>query len=139
MASRIGNITFASEDPARLANFWAAALGYEVELLPDEVLTSLAASGIDPDDAAAASDPSGLGPRLWFERKAKTPTTTIPIHLDLDPRDTTASTELERLLGLGATLVEERSQSVGAHTARWYVLNDPEGNGFCLQIRDDAP
>ena len=33
MAS-IGNVTFACEDPAALAEFWAAAIEYELEELP---------------------------------------------------------------------------------------------------------
>jgi hypothetical protein len=42
---------------------------------------------------------------LLFQRRAKTPTESIPIHLDLGSPDALA--ELERLVGLGATVVEE--------------------------------
>jgi len=133
MPSTIANVTFASVDPPRLAAFWAAVLGYEVEELPPDVLEELQRSGIGPGDAAAASDPEGRGPRLWFEKKQKTPTTTVPLHLDLRPTGD-GEVETERLLALGARVVERRSQTVGEHTIRWIVMQDPEGNGFCLQM-----
>jgi len=30
--------------------------------------------------------------------------------------------------------VERRSQTVGEHTIHWFAMQDPEGNGFCLQL-----
>jgi predicted enzyme related to lactoylglutathione lyase len=74
--------------------------------------------------------PDGVGPRLLFQRRAKTPTESIPIHLDLGSPDALA--ELERLVGLGAPVVEERSHDVAGFTETWTVLRDPEGNAFCL-------
>ena len=40
--------------------------------------------------------------------------------------------EVERLAGLGATVVEERSQKIGPYEELWTVMRDPEGNGFCV-------
>jgi hypothetical protein len=34
------------------------------------------------------------------------------------------------LVGLGATVIGEHGVPGGSH--RWAVLQDPEGNGFCL-------
>jgi hypothetical protein len=80
--------------------------------------------------------PDGAGPRLLFQRRPKTLTESIPIHLDLAADDGEA--EIERLLGLGATLVERRSQKIGSFTDRWAVLRDPEGNGFCVGLGGGA-
>ena len=83
---RIGNITFACEDPDRLATFdiWAAALGYDKEEAPPGILEALAAAGRDRNSAAAARDPNGAGPRLFFQKKQKSPTEVLPIHLDIN-------------------------------------------------------
>lgn len=130
MAS-IGNITFACDDPARLAEFWAAALDYAVQEAPPDLMAAIVEEGKDPNMAAAIIDPKGEGPRLFFEKKAKTPTTSIPIHLDLDAEDRDA--EVARLVELGASVVETRTHTIGPYTSIWTVMKDPEGNGFCVQ------
>ncbi|MDQ1292774.1 MAG: hypothetical protein QG608_654, partial [Actinomycetota bacterium] len=48
------------------------------------------------------------------------------LHLDLTADD--VPRQIERLVALGATLVEERSDD----QYRWWVFSDPEGNLFCL-------
>jgi predicted enzyme related to lactoylglutathione lyase len=129
--ARIGNITFACEDPDRLATFWAAALGYDKEEAPPGILEALAAAGRDLNSAAAARDPNGAGARLFFQKKQKSPTEVLPIHLDINVEDRVA--EVERLVGLGATVVEERSDTIGPYTQTWTWMRDPEGNGFDVQ------
>ena len=130
MAS-LGNITFACEDPDRLAGFWAAALGYVKQEAPPEFMEAWLAAGRDPNGAAAIVDPEGRGPRLFFEKKPKTPTTSIPIHLDLNASDREA--EVERLVGLGAREVETKTRTTGPYVETWTVMKDPEGNGFCVE------
>ena len=130
MAS-LRNITFACEDSERLAGFWAAALGYVEQVAPPEFMEAWLAAGGDPNGAAAIVDPGGVGPRLFFERKPKTPTTSIPIHLDLNAPDREA--EVERLVGLGARVVETRTRTTGSYVETWTVMKDPEDNGFCVQ------
>ena len=51
------------------------------------------------------------------------------LHLDLRPADGSRDDELERLLGLGATEVDDRRLPDGRG---WVVLADPEGNEFCI-------
>ena len=132
--ARLNNITFACEEPVQLAEFWAAALGYEhIETPPevlDEVESAIAAGELDPTGWAMLVSPDGTGPRLLFQRRPKTPTTDIPIHLDLHSEDRAA--EVDRLTGLGATFVEERSLKIGRFEEFWSVMKDPEGNGFCV-------
>jgi len=48
------------------------------------------------------------------------------VHLDLAAEDRVA--EVDRLVGLGATLVHEKEEW-GVH---WSTLQDPEGNEFCV-------
>ncbi|GAA1140381.1 VOC family protein [Ornithinicoccus hortensis] len=53
------------------------------------------------------------------------------IHFDLRPSSGNQAEELARLLGLGATELEDRRDSYGPGTG-WVVLADPEGNEFCI-------
>lgn len=133
MAS-IGNVTFACENPADLAEFWAAALEYEVQEAPPGLLEAIETEGRDLNAAAAAIDPDGRGPRLFFKKLPKTVPDQLPIHLDLNCADHAA--EVERLRGLGATVVETKTETTGPYTETWTVMRDPEGNGFCVQSPD---
>ena len=73
----------------------------------------------------------GDGPELFFNRLAKSTTIELPIHLDINVPDREA--ELQRLLGLGAKLVETKSHAIGELSETWTIMRDPEGNGFCIQ------
>ena len=132
--ARLNNITFACEEPVRLAEFWREALGYEHIQVPPEVEEAASAAiergELEADSWAMLVNPDATGPRLLFQRRPKTETTDIPIHLDIHSEDRPA--EVERLQGLGATFVEERSQKIGNFEEFWTVMKDPEGNGFCV-------
>jgi hypothetical protein len=134
MTVAILNITFACERPVELARFWRAALGYGELEVPPEVMEQIQGAidrgELDPEGWGMAVPPDGVGPRLLFQKRPKTPTESIPIHLDLHADDREA--EVARLVGLGAELVEERSRRIGTFEERWSVLRDPEGNGFCV-------
>ena len=111
---QLKHITFAAADPDRLAAFWADVLdGYSVRTAGD--------------DAFAGGD----GPELFFRRGEKSPTIELPIHLDVNVPD--REREIERLLGLGAKLVETKSHQIGDVSEVWTVMRDLEGNGFCIQ------
>jgi hypothetical protein len=130
----INNITFACDEPTRLAEFWAAALHYVPVEVPQEVAQAveqeIEAGNLDPTGWAMLVHPDGGTPRLLFQRRPKTATTSIPIHLDLKAEE--REKEVERLVGLGATIVETKSQSFGEFIETWTVMKDPEGNGFCV-------
>lgn len=131
----LANITFACDQPVRLAQFWGEALGYVPFDVPPEVQEAvdhaIAAGELDPTGWAMRVHPEGLGPRLLFQRRPKTSTESIPIHLDIGVEDREA--EVERLVALGATVVETKSRSIGPFEETWTVMRDPEGNGFCVQ------
>jgi hypothetical protein len=63
----------------------------------------------------------------------KSPTLELPIHVDVNVPD--REEELQRLLGLGAHLVETKSHRIVDLEETWTVMRDPEGNGFCIQTR----
>lgn len=133
-------ITFDAAEPHRLAAWWAELLDYEVEDGHD-LVSQLLADGVVGDDdvveidgrlqfaeAVAAADPTGAGPRLFFQRVPEAKAAKNRVHLDVpvDPEDLEA--EVARLTGTGATFVE-----YGSHPGhRWAVMQDPEGNEFCL-------
>jgi predicted enzyme related to lactoylglutathione lyase len=111
---KLNRITFACEEPRRVAEFWAELLdGYTAEASGDTYFGR------------------GDGPELFFDKVEASPTIELPIHLDINVPDREA--ELERLLGLGAKLVETKSHAIGELSETWTVMRDPEGNGFCIQ------
>jgi uncharacterized glyoxalase superfamily protein PhnB len=139
MAKKV-QVTFDAADPHELARWWAETLGYEVEdghdfvssLLADGVITEADVLRIDGRlafaDAVAASDPSGDGPRLYFQRVPEPKTTKNRVHLDVAVAQDELDAEVERLTAAGARVVDMRSHP--GH--RWAVMQDPEGNEFCL-------
>jgi hypothetical protein len=135
--------TFDCADPRALSIFWNAVLGYELPPPPpgngswDEFSASL-----PPDlqnSASASEDPTGAGPRLFFQRVPEGKTVKNRVHLDVraapglsgDERMTALEAECERLIALGATRVE-RHEPGPPMSAGHIVLQDPEGNEFCL-------
>ena len=87
----------------------------------DAGLARLAAVGLTPE-----TDPTVIvdapGPRLCFHLRRGERPTRNRVHLDIAAVD--RQKEVERLLSLGATFVRERDT--------YSVLNDPEGNNFCV-------
>ncbi len=131
--------------PAVLSEFWSVALGYQLDDPPPGFETwpeALAASGLPPerwDDASAIVDPHGPGPRVFFQKVPERKQVKNRLHLDVgvgrgikDPQERweTVMTHVERLVGVGGTVVEERHGEWGD---RWTVMLDPEGNEFCVQ------
>ena len=133
---RITNITFACRDPVELARFWRDALGYVELELPQEIEEQIQAAvdrgELDATGWGMAVPPEGVGgPRLLFQRREKTETESIPIHLDLHADDRDA--EVERLVGLSASVVEHKTRRIGeVIDEAWTVMRDPEGNAFCV-------
>ena len=127
-------------DPHALVEFWAAALGYDVERHGDQIRRMLDEGWASEADvtkvdgqlawrtAAACRDPEGKGPRLLFQVVPEPKTVKDRIHLDVQVGAERRDAEVERLVALGATWLWEASQ--GPHS--WVTLADPEGNEFCV-------
>ncbi|MGH2698143.1 MAG: VOC family protein [Actinomycetota bacterium] len=137
-------VTFDCADPARLSAFWAEALDYQLQAppegfdswedwlrdqkIPEELWNSM----------SAVVDPEGVGPRLLFQQVPEPKTVKNRVHLDINVGSPRANPEAsrarvkqasQRLVGLGATQLREAEE----RGEFWIVMQDPEGNEFCLQ------
>lgn len=137
-------ITFDCADPAALADFWAEALGYRKEAPPagfDSWDDALRAWGVPEDQwnsRSAIVDPEGSRPRVFFQQVPEGKTAKNRVHLDIraaaglvgDERMDKLEAEATTLIGLGATRVTRFEP--GGTDAGFIVMQDPEGNEFCL-------
>ncbi len=139
---KIGNITFDCADPDRMATFWAAVMGYEKGVYPEQMRRELLDAGLTPDDLAAraiAEDPKGEGPRLFFQRVPEPKRAKNRMHLDINatpgrhPSPDELAAEVRRLEGLGATVLHEHTGTWGPWPEHHVVMADPEGNELCVQ------
>ena len=104
--------------PLAAAQFWAQALGWEIEEDDDEA--SVAPAGFEYPGTSALP--------LVFVPVTEPKTVKNRIHLDLtssSPEDQAAT--VDRLLGLGAVKVD-----IGQGDVSWEVMADPFGNEFCV-------
>lgn len=117
-------VTFDCAEPARVAAFWAEVLGYEV-------------TGAE-DDWAGAADPTGAGPRLYFQQVPEGKVVKNRVHLDVragtgligTERLDALEAECARLVAAGATRV--RLLPADGEDESCIVMQDVEGNEFCL-------
>jgi hypothetical protein len=125
MACRFTELVVDCRDPEALAAFWATVLDYRV--LGRE------------DDGSVEIGPSsrfgGPAPTLVFGPVADPTPGKLRLHIDVSPTDRDQDAELQRLLDLGA-----RPADVGqTGDESWHVLQDPEGNEFCLLRTEVQP
>lgn len=118
MSCRISELVLNCADPELLARFWSDVLGY-VELDREDGYIEIG----PPGDGFG-----GLQPTIILSPSKNPRTGRLPLHIDVNPVDRDQEAELERLLALGA-----RRADVGqTGQESWHVLQDPEGNEFCL-------
>lgn len=113
MSNTVYGLSIDVRDARAVATFWAEVLGRTV------------ADGADTDNAAITADPDAAGSRIGFHRVPEDKSVKNRLHLDLITTD--FNNELARLIGLGATKLNEIQ--AGGH---WVTLADPEGNEFDL-------
>ncbi|MBB4980084.1 MULTISPECIES: VOC family protein [Streptomyces] len=116
MSSLVRHVTIDCADAYALASFWA------------EVLDAKLADDDFPGDPEALVDSPGAN--LLFIQVPEPKAVKNRIHLDLQPQDRTRDEEVERLIALGATLVDDRRNADGTG---WATMADPEGNEFCVE------
>ncbi|MFE6664175.1 VOC family protein [Streptomyces sp. NPDC057697] len=127
-------ITFDCADPERVARFWCEVLGYVAPSPPE---------GFDSWDAYneslpaeergawfACSDPTGEGPRLYFQRVPEGKVAKNRVHIDV--RAGTGLVGAERL----AVLEAERDRLVALGAVCDNVLYADEENESCINMRD---
>jgi hypothetical protein len=133
-----------SADPHALADWWADALGWQVEPSDEDFVRKMISEGYASEedttthngtlvwkDGAAINHPGGREsgrPRILFQLVPEPKTVKNRVHLDLRPDVEDGEGEVQRLVGKGATILHRGRQ--GPHT--WVTLADPEGNELCL-------
>jgi catechol 2,3-dioxygenase-like lactoylglutathione lyase family enzyme len=123
---RLTEVVVDCRDPAALAAFWAAALGYHVVRTEDGQV-EIGPWEREPPDLAEQVRRTPTVPTLVFVAVPEGKTVKNRLHLDLRPVEGSHAAEVERLLGLGAHRVD-----IGQGEVPWVVLADPEGNEFCV-------
>src|SRR3954454_10666171 len=137
-------------EPRLLVPFWCEALGYIAEPppgghsswndywremgVPDDELPT------DHDAADSIVDPSGVGPRVWFQVVPEPKSAKNRVHLDLKisggravplpERRERIEAVAARLEALGATRLRVNSMDGLDHYG--VVMQDPGGNEFCV-------
>lgn len=144
-------LTIDCSDTQRLVTFWCEALGYVPEPAPAGWATWLdywRSAGIPEEDLEGAEngsgaivDPDASGPRIWFQEVPEPKVGKNRLHLDLKhtpgreamayaARRASVDAEVERLVGLGATVAYLNAPDGADYYA--VTLRDPEGNEFCV-------
>ena len=119
MAARIGNIAYDCDDVLKVATFWSAVLGRPLDKGSSELFASIGGA----DDARRE-------PAWYFEKVPEPKRAKNRVHLDLVNPDPSA---IDELVQLGATVVSRHEMGGGSH--RWTVMQDPEGNEFCIAAK----
>ena len=135
-------VTFDCTSPGLVARFWCEVLGYVLPPPPEGFATwddyGATLAPDDQDSAFACVDPTGVGPRLFFQRVPETKVVKNRVHLDVrvgtglvgEERLAVLESECARLLELGATRV--RLLVADEENESCLVMQDIEGNEFCL-------
>ena len=135
-------VTFDCAEPERVARFWCEVLGYVVPPPPegfaswDEV--DRAQPPEDQGSRFACVDPTGVGPRLFFQRVPEGKVVKNRVHLDVRvgtglvgaERLAALEAECARLVPLGATRV--RLLVADGINESCMLMQDVEGNEFDL-------
>ncbi|KMO98890.1 VOC family protein [Streptomyces roseus] len=135
-------VTFDCAEPERVARFWCEVLGYVIPPPPAGFATWDAFNDSQPPQDRgswfACGDPSGVGPRLYFQRVPEGKVAKNRVHLDVRvgtglvgaERLATLQAECARLVALGAVCV--RVLTADEDNESCILMQDVEGNEFCL-------
>ncbi|HEY9292740.1 MAG TPA: VOC family protein [Microlunatus sp.] len=123
MTSLISHTTVDCHNAYELSEWWKQVLGYvDIEGDPNE----------PGHEECMIRDPESGHQLLFIE----VPDAELPakrIHFDIRPRGGTQAEEIERLIGIGATQLDDQRGKYGPGTG-WVVLADPEGNQLCVLL-----
>ncbi len=137
-------VVFDCANATKLAEFWASALNYKIQEPPpgfsnwEEWAAKMGIPQEQWDKWSSIVDPEGRWPRIFFQGVPEGKVVKNRVHLDIncggrdvpeEERRKRISDEVQRLVGLGATKLKEMEE-MGSY---WIVMQDPEGNEFCLQ------
>lgn len=119
MPARIGNIPFDCDDALNVASFWSAVLDRPLDNGASAMYASI-----------GGSDGERQEPAWYFEKVPEPKRAKNRVHLDLVDPDPEA---VDNRVRLSATIVDEHSLPGTGH--RWTVMQDPEGNEFCIAAK----
>jgi catechol 2,3-dioxygenase-like lactoylglutathione lyase family enzyme len=131
-------LTIDSPDPHTLSDFWVEVLGYEHEDHHDQITGLLEAGHVTEDLTVRhhgrlawiiGAGIRGGGRRILFTRVPEPKTIKNRVHIDLNVGREHVLDEVARIEQLGGTKVREVEEWGQFHV----VMQDPEGNEFCLQ------
>ena len=127
--------------PHELADWWAEALGWEVEAQDESFIRRMIEEGHATDEqtvrhrgalvwrsATAMNSPEPGRPRVLFQVVPEPKTVKNRVHLDVRAGPDRREAEVARLVAMGATELWRASQG----PYEWVTLSDPEGNEFCV-------
>ena len=117
MTVRIGNIAFDCDDVLRVANFWSTVLERPLDTGSSDLFASI-----------GGTDSERRKPAWYFTKVPELKSAKNRVHLDLVNPDPSAA---DKLVELGATVVGVHKMP-GHH---WTVMQDPEGNEFCIAAK----
>jgi hypothetical protein len=139
-------VTVDSQDPHVLADWWADAIGWQVEAQDEAFIREMVDAGrageddttrhhgklvwklgtaiVHPDDGPDAPDRR----RVLFQLVPEAKVVKNRLHLDVRVGEDQIEAESERLVASGATFLHHGQQG----PYRWITLADPEGNELCL-------
>ncbi|SFO12150.1 hypothetical protein SAMN05660359_01548 [Geodermatophilus obscurus] len=134
-------VTIDSTDPHTQADWWAEALGWQVEPQDEAFIRRMVDAGhaTEADTTthrgalvwalgAAITSPDPGRPRVLFQRVPEPRTGKNRLHLDVHVGAERREAEVSRLVELGATELWRSAQG----PLEWVTLADPEGNEFCV-------
>ena len=130
-----------SSSPHELADWWAEALGWQVETQDESFIQKMVDTGAASEEdttrhrgalvwkiGAAINSPDPDRPRLLFQLVPEPKTVKNRLHFDVRVGAERREAEVARLLSLGAKELWRGSQG----PYEWATLADPEGNEFCV-------
>ena len=120
MTATLRHITIDCANAYALAQFWERVTGWRMH------------SDDNPGDPECLVQGPDLPIGLLFIQVPEAKIVKNRVHLDLGA-DSTRDEEVERLLGVGASLVADHRRPDGLG---FVVLADPEGNEFCIERSD---
>ena len=135
-------VTFDCAEPERVARFWCEVLGYVVPPPPEGFASWSDFDRTLPAEqqgaAFACVDPTGAGPRLYFQRVPEGKVVKNRVHLDVragtglvgEERLTVLEAECARLVAVGA--IRGRLLVADEENESCQLMQDVEGNEFCL-------
>jgi hypothetical protein len=127
--------------PHELADWWAEALGWQVEPQDEAFIRRMVAEGHASEEqttrhkgalvwavGAAIRSPEPGRPRILFQTVPEAKTVKNRLHFDVRVGAADQEAEVARLTGMGATELWRGAQGPSS----WVTMADPEGNEFCV-------